>query len=101
MAIHGLTASDRESALEAVRAGVDMEMAGDAYSNHLAGLVEEGRVSIDMLDAAVANILRAKFRLGLFDNPYTDPADLPPAANEHALATARKAALQSIVMLKT
>ena len=41
--IHGLTENDRESAFEAARAGVDMEMAGDAYSEHLAGLVEAGR----------------------------------------------------------
>jgi beta-glucosidase len=100
LAIHGLTANDRESALEAVKAGVDMEMAGDAYSNHLAGLVEQGRVSVDTIDAAVTNILRAKFRLGLFDNPYTAPSDLPPGANEQALATAKRAATQGIVMLK-
>ncbi|NNC77818.1 MAG: glycosyl hydrolase, partial [Woeseiaceae bacterium] len=82
--IHGLTENDKESAFEAARAGVDMEMHGDAYSNHLAELVEEGRVSIDSIDTAVANILRAKFRLGLFENPYTDADDLPPIASEHA-----------------
>ena len=100
LAVHGLTANDRESALAAVLAGVDMEMAGDAYTNHLARLVDEGQVSVDTIDAAVANILRAKFRLGLFDKPYTAPSDLPPVASEHALATARKAAVQSVVMLK-
>lgn len=98
--IHGLTANDRESAFEAATAGVDMEMAGDAYSNHLAGLIEENRISINAIDAAVANILRAKFRLGLFEKPYTNPAHLPPIANEHALAIAKKAALQSVVLLK-
>lgn len=100
LGVHGLTANDGESALEAVRAGVDMEMAGDAYSNHLAGLVEQGLVSVDTIDAAVTNILRVKFRLGLFDNPYTVPSDLSPGASEHALAIAKKTALQSIVMLK-
>ncbi len=100
LAVHGLTANDRESALEAARAGVDVEMEGDAYSNHLAGLVGQGLVSIELLDAAVANILRAKFRLGLFEDPYTNPSDLPTVASEHALAIAKKAALQSIVMLK-
>ncbi len=98
--IHGLTENDRESAFEAVTAGVDMEMHGDAYSNHLARLVEEGRVSIDTVDAAVGNILRAKFRLGIFEDPYTKPEDLPAIANEHALETAKQAALQSVVMLK-
>jgi len=98
--IHGLTENDRESAFEAAAAGVDMEMAGDAYSNHLVGLVEEGRISIETIDTAVANVLRAKFRLGLFENGFTNPADLPPLASEPALAAARTAALQSVVMLK-
>lgn len=98
--IHGLTENDKESAFEAVTAGVDMEMAGDAYIHYLAELVEEGRVSISTIDTAVANVLRAKFRMGLFENPYTDPGKLPEIANEHALATARTAAVQSIVMLK-
>jgi beta-glucosidase len=98
--IHGLTANDRESALEAVRAGVDMEMHGDAYTNNLQALIEDGEVSLATVDNAVANILRAKFRLGLFERPYADPAMLPPIASEHALATARRAALQSAVLLR-
>jgi len=100
LAVHGLTENDKESALEAASAGVDMEMAGEAYSGHLAQLVEEGRVGIEMIDLAVANILRTKFRLGLFENPYTDPADLPAIANDTALQTAKTVALQSVVMLK-
>lgn len=98
--IHGLTENDRESAYEAVTAGVDMEMAGDAYANHLAALVEEGRISLTTVDTAVANILRAKFRLGLFENAYTDPGELPPIASARALETAETIALQSVVMLK-
>ncbi len=98
--IHGLTESDQESAFEAATAGVDMEMAGDAYANHLAGLIEEGRISVDIIDAAVANILQAKFRLGLFEKPYTDPGQFPPPGSDHALATARELALQSVVLLK-
>jgi beta-glucosidase len=100
LAIHGLTENDRDSAYEAVTAGVDMEMASDAYANHLADLVEEGRISLETIDTAAANILRAKFRLGLFDNASTDPNGLPPNFNEHALQTAKKAALQSAVLLK-
>jgi beta-glucosidase len=98
--IHGLTENDSESAYEAATAGVDMEMAGDAYSNHLAELVEEGKIKVSTVDTAVANILRAKFRLGLFENAFTNPADLPPIANEQSLETAKQAALQSVVMLK-
>jgi len=98
--IHGLTETDKESAFEAVSAGVDMEMAGDAYANHLAGLVEDGRLSIDAIDIAVANILRAKLRLGLFEKSITNPEELPSLGNRRALETAKKAALQSVVMLK-
>lgn len=98
--IHGITENDRESAFEASTAGVDMEMAGDAYINHLAAMVEEGRIDIDIIDSAVANVLRAKFRLGLFENPYTDRTELPGFATEEALATAKKAAMQSVVMLR-
>jgi len=98
--IHGLTENDKESAFEAATAGVDMEMHGDAFSKHLEELVEADRVPLEAVDTAAANILRAKFRLGLFDNPYTNREDLPDIANEHALATARRAALQSVVMLK-
>ncbi len=98
--IHGLTENDKESAYEAVTAGVDMEMAGDAYSSSLAALVEEGRIDIHQIDTAVANILRAKFRLGLFEHPYTNPDELPAIANARALEVAKKAATQSVVMLK-
>ncbi len=98
--IHGLTANDRESAFEAVTAGVDMEMAGDAYGDHLAALVADGTISEQMIDTAVGNILRVKFQLGLFETPYARTDELPPVANDEALAVAKKAALQSIVLLK-
>ncbi|RZV37061.1 MAG: glycosyl hydrolase [Chromatiales bacterium] len=100
LSIHGLTENDRESAIEACNAGVDMEMAGDAYSNHLLGLVEDGEVSEESIDIAVSRILRVKFELGLFDNPYTDPGAFPEYANEAALEVAREAAEQSVVLLK-
>ncbi len=100
LAVHGLTLNDRDSAYEAVTAGVDMEMAGETFDEHLAGLVETGRISTDAIDAAVARILRTKFRLGLFEKPYTDPDELPPVGTDAALETAKKAALQSVVLLK-
>ena len=100
LAVHGFTENDKESAYEATVAGIDMEMAGTTYSGNLAALVEEGRISMAMIDGAVANILRAKFRLGLFERPYTNPADFPAHANDAALQTAKTAALQSVVMLK-
>jgi len=98
--IHGLTADDKGSAYEAVTAGIDMEMSGGAYIDNLEALIGEGLVSIDVIDRAVANILRAKFRLGLFQGPYTKPADFPPIGSDAALDVAREVALQSVVMLK-
>ena len=98
--IHGLTENDEESAYEAANAGVDMEMAGDAYSSHLLSLVEEGRVELETIDRAVMSILTLKFRLGLFENPHTDPDEFPEYGSERALAAARDAALQSVVLLK-
>jgi beta-glucosidase len=97
--IHGLTESDRDSALAAVAAGVDLEMAGDAYLNHLAGLVESGMLDVGVIDRAVANILRIKFRLGLFDDfeRKTRPASL---AAGQALEIARSTAMQSVVLLR-
>ena len=100
LCIHGLTEDDAASAHAAALAGVDIEMEGDAYRNHLADLVAQGRVRMDLVDSAVARILRLKFRLGLFENPYTDPAALPPLLGGDALETARRAALQSIVLLR-
>jgi beta-glucosidase len=98
--VHGLTENDKDSAFAAATAGVDMEMAGDAYRNHLATLVEEGRISVKNVDSAVANILRAKFRLGLFESAQTSPEIIQGVAGKQALETAKKAALQSVVMLK-
>jgi len=100
LSIHGLTADDRGSAFEAITAGVDMEMHGDAYLCHLARLVEEGKIDVEVIDAAVARILTLKFRLGLFENPYTDPGAFPATADAEALETARLAAVQSAVLLK-
>ena len=98
--VHGLTETDAESACAAVVAGVDMEMEGDAYRNHLAELVAAGRVSVEFLDRAVAAILRVKFRLGLLDRPLARRKALPPLLDREALQTARAAALQSVVLLK-
>jgi beta-glucosidase len=100
LSVHGLTANDKDAACEAANAGVDMEMASTTYADHLAALVEEERVSLGQVDTMVANVLGAKFRLGLFENPYTDPGDLPAIANEEHLAAARDTALQSAVLLK-
>lgn len=100
LAVHGLTEGDRDSAFEAAHAGVDVEMASSAYADHLADLVREGRVPEPAVDAMVRHILRLKFRLGLFDRPYPEPARFPAPCNAEHLAAAREAAVRSVVLLK-
>ena len=100
LSIHGLTAGDRESALAAASAGVDMEMASHTYIEHLPALVAEGLISEAAIDESVSRILRAKFDLGLFDRPYTDPGavdTVPPATRDKI---AKQAAIESMVLLK-
>ena len=70
LSVHGLTRDDKESAHEAVNAGIDMEMTSRTYAEHIAELIDENKISIEQLDKMVSNILRVKFMLGLFDNPY-------------------------------
>ena len=100
LAIHGLTADDRGSAHEAAMAGVDMEMASTTYADHLAALVREGLVPMGRLDAMVANVLRLKLRLGLFERYTTDPSAFPAAGNAEHLRAAREVAQESIVLLR-
>jgi beta-glucosidase len=100
LTVHGFTANDREAAYEALNAGVNMEMATSVYADNLQTLLAQGRITEARIDAMVAEILRVKIRLGLFESPYTDPRDFPAASNDRNLATARESALQSIVLLE-
>ncbi|WP_420455668.1 glycoside hydrolase family 3 N-terminal domain-containing protein [Rubrivirga sp.] len=98
---HGYVADNCEAGARALQAGVDVDMQSNAYRDCLADLVASRRVSLADVDRAVANVLRAKFRLGLFETPYTDEsrADRELLSDEHA-AAAREIAGQSIVLLK-
>jgi beta-glucosidase len=98
--VQGFAADERQAAFEAFNAGVNLEMATSAYAENLASLLEEGRITEKEIDALVAGILRIKIRLGLFENPYTDPGQLPAVSNNEKLAVARDSALQSIVLLE-
>lgn len=99
LAVHGFTEGDRDSAFEAARAGVDLEMASTTYRDYLPSLVREGRIPEARVDALVRNVLRAKFRLGLFESAHTDPTRFAPAANDEHLALAHEAAVASAVLL--
>lgn len=99
---HGAAADNAEAAAKAMTAGMDMDMTSEAYIENLAELIRSGAVSEETLDRAVADILRVKFELGLFDDPYYMAEDDP---ENHFLkpeyrALAREAAQKSIVLLK-
>ena len=101
MIAHGFAENEKEAAFKAVTAGVDMEMASESYVKHLAELIEEGKISEDLINNHVANILRVKFKLGLFDRPYTDEslAEKVTLTDEN-LQLAREAAREGMVLLK-
>ncbi len=98
---HGFAADHREAALRAFLAGVDMDMMGNAYPCHLVDLAREGLVEGSDIDAAVRRVLRLKFALGLFEQPYTDPslAAQVTLVEEHR-ALALDVARKSMVLLK-
>lgn len=90
----------KHAAEAAANAGVDMDMQGFAYIAHLKELVQEGKVSEKTIDGLVRNVLRTKFRLGLFDNPYVDIPTSRRFFAPASLEAARKAAEESAVLLK-
>ena len=70
MVNHGIVANDKDAGELALNAGVDMDMQGAVFYNHLEKSLKEGKVKLADIDNAVRNILKTKFLLGLFDHPY-------------------------------
>lgn len=99
MTTHGYSENTKEAALSAAKAGLDMEMTSTTYEDHLHSLIKEGRLKESELDDLVRNILRVKFKLGLFDNSDYKKNDNVFYKKEH-LETAKNTAIESIVMLK-
>jgi len=100
MVVHGYATDAKDAASKAINAGVDIEMATTTYFDNIKSLLEEKKITQEEIDNSVRNILRVKFKLGLFDNPFVNPeaqkSILEPASLEHA----RKVARESIVLLK-
>ena len=97
----GLAAIKKDAARYAFNAGLEMDMMSHAYDRHLKELVEEGKVTMAQVDESVRRVLRVKFRLGLFERPYT------PVTNEkdrffrpQSMAVAAQLAAESMVLLK-
>lgn len=100
---HGVAADTASAAALALNAGLDMDMQAGFYQAALPRLLEEGKVSMAQLDASVRLILRKKFELGLFDDPYrySDTArEKSTVMKQEFLNAARDVAGKSIVLLK-
>jgi beta-glucosidase len=101
MLAHGTAADDSQAALEALTAGVDMDMVDGAYLQSISELVKSGKLPESVVDEAVRRVLRVKFKAGLFDHPYADPnrekTDLLTPAS---LQTERKLAQESMILLQ-
>jgi beta-glucosidase len=96
---HGYAEDTKDAAEKALKAAVDMDMENHVYRPHLAQLVKEGKVTVSEIDEAVRRILRLKYQLGLFDNPYVEIKEPVFYAEQH-LAKAKETAIQSAVLLK-
>jgi beta-glucosidase len=100
VSLHHVAADRGEAAKIALEAGIDLEL-DSCFAETLARQVEEGKIAKATLDRAVARVLRVKFEMGLFENPYTDPdyAEQFVGCAEHQ-QLALKAAHKTIVLLK-
>ncbi len=97
---HGIACDSSEATRKAVEAGVDMDMVGP-YHSHLEALVRSGKVPMSVINDAVRRILRIKFKLGLFENPYVDVAKAKSSLMlQEYLKLARQEAREAIVLLK-
>lgn len=97
----GVSDDNEISAILAINAGVDMDMVDGIYKNNLEKLVEDGKVGIETVDRAVERILKIKFELGLFENPYFDTSDnSDKVMKKEYLDKAKELSLHSVVLLK-
>ncbi|MEQ1799979.1 MAG: glycoside hydrolase family 3 N-terminal domain-containing protein, partial [Lacibacter sp.] len=100
---HGNVKNQYEAALSAITAGSDMDMESRCYKNSLVQLVKDGKVPMALIDDAVKRILRKKFELGLFDDPYkfcNEAREQAALNNPEHVKVAREAGAKSIVLLK-
>lgn len=99
---HGIVTDRAEAAMRSLRAGVDMDMTSNCYIEHVEELISNGRLDMNVLDQAVSNILRLKFELGLFDQPYqTDQnREQQEMLKPEYRVLAKESAIKSMVLLK-
>ena len=100
---HGFVKNNYEAAMSAANAGSDMDMESRSYIQHLAKLVKEGKVKMAVIDDAVKRILKKKFEMGLFDDPYkfcNEQREKQEWNNSSNLSASREIAKKSMVLLK-
>ncbi len=100
---HGFARDGNHAAELAVIAGSDMDMESSLYVSKLVGLVNSGKVDINLIDDAVKRILRVKYELGLFDDPYkycNNERSIQELGSDQNMQVALEAAKKSIVLLK-
>ncbi len=100
---HGFVKDGYEAAMAAANAGSDMDMESRAYIQNLAKLVKEGKVKLSVVDDAVKRILKKKFEMGLFDDPFkfsNEEREKQQWNNAEHLKAERNMAKKSIVLLK-
>ncbi|MFI3288503.1 MAG: beta-glucosidase BglX [Rikenellaceae bacterium] len=100
---HGTSDGTLEAAYNGLNADVDMDMCGDLYIKHTAELLESGRITLDQIDQMVRRILKIKFQLGLFDDPYKysdTKREAEVVLAKENFDAAREVAKRSIVLMK-
>ncbi len=100
MITHGYCADEKDAALKAASAGLDMEMTSQAYAHHLKILIAEKKITEHQLNELVKNILRIKLRAGIFENPYFKEKETFKLLDSTARALAKTSAVKSFVLLK-
>ncbi len=102
MSAHGMGDAKKVGEL-ALNAGNEMDMVGEVFLKYGAELVKSGKVDQAVIDAACRNVLEAKYKLGLFDDPYryvNEARNKTAIMNEAKLALSKEAAIKSMVLLK-
>lgn len=100
---HGFSKDNYEAAMQATNAGSDMDMESRSYIKHLVILVKQGKVKMNVIDDAVRRILKKKFEMGLFDDPFkycNEEREKTQWNNAKHIKVARDMAKKSIVLLK-
>lgn len=96
---HGIASNEKDAALLAFKAGLNMDMVAGSYLRNLDSFVNEGRISVKDIDAAVKPVLQAKYDLGLFDDPFRYGGKAERMYRKESLEAAREVARKSMVLL--